>query len=353
MPTARATVTGLHRRPQTNIMRGEIPPMGPQMRAYLILPLTLLLLCGPLRAEWVSDDRAIMGTSVRVELWFDDVQAGAGIVESVMQEMHRIDELMSTYKDQSEISRVNREAARSPVIVSQELASLVARSLELSRMTDGAFDITYASVGFLYDFREGQHPGPEQIEQVLPTIDYRFVVVDQQKSTIYFRREGVRIDLGGIAKGYAVERGAAILRANGVRHGIVTAGGDSRIVGDRRGKPWIVGVRHPRDKQRVVTRMPLSDEAISTSGDYERFFEEDGVRYHHIIHPATGHSASAVQSVTIIGPDATMTDGLSTSVFVLGVANGLALIERLPDYECVIVDRDGAMHYSSGLTEPQ
>ncbi len=353
MTTAGAIATGLHRRPQTNIMRGQISPMGPRMRAYLTLPLTLLFLCGPLHAEWVSDDREIMGTSVRVELWFDDVQAGAGIVESVMQEMHRIDALMSTYKDQSEISRVNREAARSPVSVTHELASLVARSLEISRMTDGAFDITYASVGYLYDFRERQHPGPEQIEEVLPTIDYRFVVVDQQESTIYFRREGVRIDLGGIAKGYAVERGAAILRANGVRHGIVTAGGDSRIVGDRRGKPWVVGIRHPRDKQRVVTRMPLRDEAISTSGDYERFFEEDGLRYHHIIHPATGQSASAVQSVTIIGPDATMTDGLSTSVFVLGVANGLALIERLPDYECVIVDKHGVMHYSSGLTEPQ
>lgn len=323
------------------------------MRLSNFCLLLLFLSAADARSEWVSDDRAIMGTSVRVELWHADPRQGAEVLEEVMSEMQRIDALMSTYKEDSEISAVNRDAAHSPVAVSDELAGLVARSLELSRLTGGAFDVTYASVGYLYDFRARQRPRAGQIKEALAAIDYRFVVVDLDNSTISFQREGVRIDLGGIAKGYAVERGAAILRDNGIEHGIVTAGGDSRIVGDRRGKPWIVGVRHPRDKQRVVTRMPLRDEAISTSGDYERYFEEDGVRYHHIIQPATGRSAGAVYSVTVIGPDATMTDGLSTSVFVLGVAEGLALVEKLPDYEGVIVDKNGAMHYTSGLTSPQ
>jgi len=323
------------------------------MRLSNICLLVLSLFAADARSEWVADDRAIMGTSVRVELWHADPRQGAEVLEAVMSEMQRIDALMSTYKEDSEISAVNRDAARGPVAVSDELAGLVARSLDLSRLTGGAFDVTYASVGYLYDFRARQRPRAGQIEEALAAIDYRFVVVDLVNSTISFQREGVRIDLGGIAKGYAVERGAAILRDNGIEHGIVTAGGDSRIVGDRRGKPWIVGVRHPRDKQRVVTRMPLRDEAISTSGDYERYFEEDGVRYHHIIEPATGRSAGAVYSVTVIGPDATMTDGLSTSVFVLGVAEGLALVEKLPDYEGVIVDKNGAMHYTSGLTAPQ
>jgi len=323
------------------------------MRLSNICLLVLSLFAADARSEWVADDRAIMGTSVRVELWHADPRQGAEVLEAVMSEMQRIDALMSTYKEDSEISAVNRDAARGPVAVSDELAGLVARSLDLSRLTGGAFDVTYASVGYLYDFRARQRPRAGQIEEALAAIDYRFVVVDLDNSTISFQREGVRIDLGGIAKGYAVERGAAILRDNGIEHGIVTAGGDSRIVGDRRGKPWIVGVRHPRDKQRVVTRMPLRDEAISTSGDYERYFEEDGVRYHHIIEPATGRSAGAVYSVTVIGPDATMTDGLSTSVFVLGVAEGLALVEKLPDYEGVIVDKNGAMHYTSGLTAPQ
>ena len=323
------------------------------MRRFNIFLLLFVLFATVARAEWVSGDRAIMGTAVRVELWHEDPRKGAEMVEEVMNELHRIDALMSTYKEDSEISAVNRDAARSPVRVSDELAKLVVRSLEMSRLTGGAFDVTYASAGYLYDFRARQRPHAGQIEEALEAIDFRLVEVDADHSTIAFRRNGVRIDLGGIAKGYAVERGAAILRRNGIEHGIVTAGGDSRIVGDRRGKPWVVGVRHPRDRQRVITRMPLRDEAISTSGDYERFFEEDGVRYHHIIEPATGRSASAVYSVTIIGPDATMTDGLSTSVFVLGVEAGLSLLEKLPEYEGVIVDNSEAMHYTSGLTAPQ
>lgn len=204
------------------------------MRLSNFCLLLLFLSAADARSEWVSDDRAIMGTSVRVELWHADPRQGAEVLEEVMSEMQRIDALMSTYKEDSEISAVNRDAAHSPVAVSDELAGLVARSLELSRLTGGAFDVTYASVGYLYDFRARQRPRAGQIKEALAAIDYRFVVVDLDNSTISFQREGVRIDLGGIAKGYAVERGAAILRDNGIEHGIVTAGGDSRIVGDRR-----------------------------------------------------------------------------------------------------------------------
>jgi len=303
-------------------------------------------------AGWLEQEQTIMGTSIRVELWLPDEARGAKAIEAVMQEMHRIDALMSTYKPQSQLSQVNREAASSPVPVTAELFSLLHRSLQLSETTGGAFDITYASVGYLYDFRSRRRPDSAQIDSALPNIDYRLVVLDGAAGTIAFRREGVRVDLGGIAKGYAVERGAEILRQAGVQSGIVTAGGDSRIVGDRLGKPWVVGVRHPRHRQEVIARIPLVDEAISTSGDYERYFEEDGVRYHHIISPRTGLSASEVHSATIVGPDATMTDGLSTSVFVLGTEHGLALIETLPDYEAVIVDKQGELHYSSGLVQP-
>jgi thiamine biosynthesis lipoprotein len=162
----------------------------------------------------------------------------------------------------------------------------------------------------------------------------------------------VRIDLGGIAKGYAVDRGIAILADRGIRHGTVTAGGDTRILGDRIGRPWVVGIRHPDDRQRVIARIPLEDAALSTSGDYERYFDEDGRRYHHIINPRTGHSAGELRSVTIIGPDATTTDGLSTGVFVLGAERGLALIERLGDVDAVLVTRDGKVLYSSGLAPP-
>lgn len=304
-------------------------------------------------AEWYTNEQAIMGTVIRTELWSDDPLTAAEAIRLVNEEMHRIDRSMSTYKPDSEISRINRDAAKNPVTISAELLELIARGIEMSRLTHGAFDITYASVGQLYDFRAGVRPDEKQIAATLPAINYQFVELDLVERTVFFARQGVRIDLGGIAKGYAVERGAGILRAQGIAHGLVSAGGDSRVLGDRRGAPWIVGVRDPRNSDRVVARLPLIDEAISTSGDYERFFEEDGVRYHHIISPATGHSASEVRSVTIIGPDATMTDGLATSVFVMGVDNGLQLIDSLDDFEAVIVDQHGRLHRSGGFLPPK
>jgi thiamine biosynthesis lipoprotein len=244
---------------------------------------------------------------------------------------------------------VNREAATRAVPLSPELFGLIRDALELSRLSDGAFDITYESVGYLYDFRARSHPSQDAIDALLDAVDFRHVVLDEPSHTIRFERPGVRINLGGIAKGYAVERGAALLREAGIRHAMLNAGGDTRVLGDRRGRPWVVGIRHPRLEGEIVTRIPLQDEAISTSGDYERFFEEDGRRYHHIINPVTGEPTEDLLSVTIIGPDATMTDGLSTTVFVLGAERGLALIESLADFEAIVVEASGRLSYSAGL----
>ena len=159
----------------------------------------------------------------------------------------------------------------------------------------------------------------------------------------------MRIDLGGIAKGYAVDNCIAILQGLGIRNALVTAGGDSRLIGDRWGRPWTIGIRDPRRENGVIALLPLVDVAVSTSGDYERYFEENGIRYHHIIDPKSGDSARELQSVTIIGPDATTTDALSTSVFVLGLAKGLELVNRLPNIDAILVDSAGSMHYSEGL----
>ena len=156
-------------------------------------------------------------------------------------------------------------------------------------------------------------------------------------------------NLGGIAKGYVVERGVDILRARGVTNAIVTAGGDTRLLGDRRGRPWMVGIRDPRKDGQVAISLPLEDEAVSTSGDYERYFDEDGVRYHHIIQPSTGLSANGVHSATVFGPDGVTTDALSTSVFVMGVDKGLRMIAALPDYESIVIDANGNVYYSDGL----
>ena len=168
-----------------------------------------------------------------------------------------------------------------------------------------------------------------------------------------FSRHGVRIDLGGIGKGYAVDNCIALLKKRGITHALVTAGGDSRVLGDREGRPWMVGIRDPRRKDNVVAVIPLINSAISTSGDYERYFEVNGVRYHHIINPKTGKSAMGVHSATVIGPDATTTDGLTKPVFILGPEKGMKLIESIPGVDAVVIDAEGRMFYSSGLMNTQ
>jgi len=169
------------------------------------------------------------------------------------------------------------------------------------------------------------------------------------KKNIYFNQKYVQIDLGGIAKGYAVDRAITLLSDRGITSAIVTAGGDSRILGDKRGRPWMVGIRDPRNKQELVAALPMTDAAISTSGDYERYFESDGIRYHHIISPKTGESIRSTRSVTVIGTNTTTTDALSTSIFVLGQIKGMKLIESTPEVEAIIIDKAGIMYYSKGL----
>ena len=304
-------------------------------------------------AAWVGDARPLMGTEVSVLLWHEDEAAGKEIVEKVFAEAERIDRLMSTYKDDSRISEINRNAADRPVVAGDELFRLIRRSLDISVLTRGAFDITYDSVGQHYDFRKRQRPDEATVAAERELIDFRLVDLNQAAGTVAFRQEGVRINLGGIAKGYVVERGVNVLRTNGVRNGIVTAGGDSRLLGDRRGQPWMVGIRDPRNDGEVAISVPLQDEAISTSGDYERYFVEGDTRYHHIIRPSTGEPAGGVHSATVFGPDAVFTDALSTSVFVLGVDQGLRLIATLPDYESIVIDAEGRVFYSDGLMQPQ
>lgn len=303
----------------------------------------------PARADWHSRVEAIMGTEVRVELWHEDVAAARAAIGAVMDEMHRIDALMSPYKPDSELSRINREAAQKPVVISQEMFDLISRSLDFSKLSGGAFDITFSSVGYLYDYREHIKPTDAEIAKALPGVNYRHLQLDRKHRTIHFARNGVRIDLGGIAKGYAVDNCIALLKKRGITNAIVTAGGDSRLLGDRRGRPWNVGIRDPRHSDDVVVVLPLADVAISTSGDYERYFEEDGVRHHHIINPKTGKSASGVRSVTVIGPDGITTEGLTKSVFVRGPEEGMRLVESLPNVDAIIIDATGNIVYSSRL----
>lgn len=326
-------------------------PINPSMKPLKILSLLLPVLLSPLMAsaDWLREEAAIMGTAINVELWHEDADQARALIHAVMDEMHRIDELMSTYKPDSELSRVNAGAATEPVTVSKELLTLIGQALEYSDATHGAFDITYASAGKYYDYRKGIRPDSKQLAEALPAINYHHVRLDPVHTTVQFLQPGVRIDLGGIAKGYAVDRSIAILLAAGISNALVSAGGDARVIGRHWDHPWKIGIRDPRNGDGIVSMIPLEDAAISTSGDYERFFEADGVRYHHILNPGTGESPREVHSSSIIGSNATDTDALSTSVFVMGVDKGLELVNSLPDTEAIIIDNRGRMHYSDGL----
>lgn len=291
-----------------------------------------------------------MGTAIGVLLWCEERAAGEAAIGAVMAEMHRIDAAMSPYKPDSELSRINREAARDAVPVSAELFSLIERSLHFSRLSGGAFDITYAAVGHLYDYRRGVVPSDDEVARARAAVGYTGLLLDARARTVRFASDGMRIDLGGFAKGYAVELGAAALRRFGIAHGIVSAGGDSRLVGDRRGRPWTIGVRDPRRQDGVAAVLPLEDVAVSTSGDYERYCEIDGVRHHHLIDPRSGRSPSSVRGVTVVAGDGLTSEALSKTVFVLGAQEGLRIVEALPGVDAVVIDAGGQLHYSSGLS---
>ncbi len=323
-------------------------------RAYVVPLLMCVALTG--RAEWFNDSQNIMGTDVSVTLWHENAPEAESAIAAVMAEMKRIDTTLSPYKPTSELFQVNAAATSAVITISAELVALIDKSLYYSELSQGAFDISFASVGRYYDYRNGRQPDSERRENLLEAIDYRLIKLDRNQRTLAFAHPQLQIDLGGIAKGYAVDRAIAILRKRGVRHAMASAGGDSRVLGDKRGRPWFIGIKNPRaKKEEVAVYLPLTDAAVSTSGDYERFFidRESGKRIHHILNPKTGRSASTVTSVTIIGANGFDTDPLSTTVFVLGVKKGIALLNRLKGFDGIIIDRAGKVHYSDGLTPPQ
>jgi thiamine biosynthesis lipoprotein len=322
-----------------------------------LLALLLWGLSLPALAEWHSATGQAMGTEIHVELWHDDADRAQAAMDAVLEEMHRVDQRFSPWLAESELSRINARAAAEPQRLSEELAFILERALFYSQLTQGAFDITFASLGRHYDFRAKQQPTPQERERLLSAIDFKQLNFDRDAGRLSFRDPDLSIDLGGIAKGYAVDRAIALLREEGVSHAAVSAGGDSRVLGDRRGRPWMIGIKKPRslpgDDEPAIA-IPLEDAAISTSGDYERYFidPETGQRVHHILNPTTGQPVEGVVSVSVIGRDGIDTDALSTSVFVLGVEEGLALINALPNFDCVIIDSAGTVHFSDGLTEP-
>ncbi len=295
--------------------------------------------------------RPVMGTYVELSLpGIPEAEANVA-AEAVFAEFDRIDRSMSEWKTGSQLSAVNAGAGLRAVEVDQELFDLLSRALALSRLTDGAFDPTFASMWGLWTFGDDgvrRPPAREEVERRRPLIDWRKVTLDPARRTVFLHTAGMKLGLGGIAKGYATDRAAALLRARGVESFLIKAGGELFAAGTKGGRPWRVGLRDPRGEGSFAV-IDLSDRAFDTSGDYERFFMADGVRYHHIIDPASGYPATASRSATVLAEDATTADALSTALFVMGPERGMALVESLPGVEAVIVGADNQVVLSTGL----
>lgn len=285
-----------------------------------------------------------MGTLVTVTAIAPRERAERAL-EAAFREVARVDRLLSHYRADSEVSRLNRgETLENP---SADLTANLRKSIEYGRLSGGAFDITVQPILDLYDESfsvRRRAPTAEEIRRVLPAVDY---------SRIAFTGDGVRlgegqkITLGGIAKGYAVDRALEAMRALGIRQALVDAGGDLRAMGRRLERDWIAALRNPRDPEDYITRIRATDRAVVTSGDYERYYDEEKT-FHHIVDPRTGYSATRLISVTIVAATAFDADAISTSVFVLGLEKGLQLIESLDGVEGLLIDRDRRIIRSSG-----
>ena len=294
-----------------------------------------------------------MGSEVRVTAWTEDEPRAVRAFERVFDEFDRLDRLLSVWHAQSDVSKINASAGQSPVTIQPDTLEVLQIAQRASEWTDGKFDVTFGALSGLWKFDHDQDnriPAAAEIGSRLPLVDYRELTLDAAHSTAFLRRAGMRVHLGGIGKGFAVDKGAGILRAEGIDNFLIQAGGDLYAAGRRGDRAWRAGVRDPRGPaERIFAAMNLYNETFSTSGDYERFFLRDGRRYHHIVDPDEGQPARGCRSVTIVAKESVLADALSTGVFVLGPQAGLALIEKLPDVEGVIVTAGNAVLVSSGL----
>ncbi|MBS0182546.1 MAG: FAD:protein FMN transferase [Nitrospira sp.] len=292
-----------------------------------------------------------MGTLVTITVVASDKDVGSRAIQAGLDEIKRLEQLLSTWRPDSELSRVNAEAGHLPVQVGQETLELVVRSIEMAQLTDGGFNIAVGPAMEAWSFTERQRiPSGEELQRLKPLVDWTTVQINKEARTIFLPHKGMRVDVGGIGKGYAADRAVAEMKRAGAQGGVVALSGDIRTFGLLpEGEGFLVGIKHPREDEALIAVIDLKDEAISTAGDYERFFERDGVRYHHILDPQTLRPARGCQSVTVIAKEGAVADGLDTGIFVLGPTRGMELVERLPDVEAIIIDDKGTVNISSGL----
>jgi len=299
----------------------------------------------------LKQTRMIMGTFAEVTVYSNDEKTAGKAIEGALDEMGRMDRIMSNYKKDSELSRLNRNAVKAPVPCGAELLDVIEKSQYYSELSDGAFDITISPFVALWGFfdEKGHIPPNKEIDRLLPAVSYKNIVisksVDPKKpSTVFLKNTQTQIDLGAIGKGYAVDKALEIIKNFGIDNACVNLGGNIYVLGASAGKnTWKIGVQHPRNKDEILGYLELKNEATATSGDYERFFEIKGNRYSHIINPKTGMPVNGIIAVTIVAPTGTEVDALSTSVFVLGHEKGMELIKKIPNAEAMIAyeEKDG------------
>jgi thiamine biosynthesis lipoprotein len=294
-----------------------------------------------------------MGTLVSITVVARNEAVAQAAATAGFAEIRSLEELLSTWIATSELSRVNASAGIKPIHVSTETLTIVQRAMQASEMTDGGFNIVIGPAVEAWSVTDRQRiPTESELDALRPLMDLQAVHVDVREQTIYLGKAGMRIDVGGIGKGYAADQAVEALRRAGAIAGVVALSGDIKTFGRLPGgKMFPIGIQHPRKDGSVLAWIDLQDEAISTAGDYERFFERDGVRYHHILDPRTLQPARSCQSVTVVAREGIWADGLDTGIFVMGVELGMQLVEALPDVEAIIVDADGHVHVSSGLRD--
>lgn len=307
---------------------------------------------GVVELEEYDNTFFVMDTFVTIQFFADSLDKAEVVLSDVQWEMTRLEGILSSHLPDSDIANIEQGAGIAPVPVSGETLAILETAWEFAEKTQGAFDVTIAPILRLYNFASGKEsrPSRQQLEINLPLVDWRGVQIDSQRGTVYLTKENMKIDLGGTAKGYIIDRVVEIMVGHGVEFGLVNAGGDIRLLGPKRdGTPWRVGLKNPDNPGgKYFAVIEVAGGAIVTSGDYERYFIEDGVRYHHIIDPKSGLPADGVRSVTVIAEDAQLADLLSTAIFVLGPA-GLDFANNLAGVEAIIWTRTGEVLWSSGL----
>lgn len=324
------------------------------MKRYVCLlasALMLCLSCSDQAPGTFKKTETIMGTEVSVTVVSESPEAAESAIEAALAEVRRLDRMMSLYIEESEITKVNMAAGTGPVKVSPEMMEVIESALGISRLTHGAFDITVGPLIVLWQMRlkEGRVPGDEEISEIRRRVRWEEIELNKKNSTVFIKRPGMIIDLGGVAKGYAADRAAAVLAGRGIKNGIVSIAGDIRVMGRRPdGSAWRIGIQHPRDREKTLAVLELSDISISTSGDYERFKIVGKKRYHHIIDPRTGRPSEGVISVTVIGDRGVVIDPLTTALFILGPEEGMKIVRKL-GYEAVFVDSNGRVTSTDGI----